>query len=125
MKRVAAILTLAFLHFCMTSLLVAGESIRQNDRIVFLGDSITFGTLPTPGNQVYRQLLTNLAKAQWPSIEGANCSNNGDQTDDFFAGTNQIPKCFPAAEPKKTLVVITVYRPDPLLWQDARTRRKK
>ena len=84
------------------------QDIQNPEKLVFPGESITVGTLPTPGNQVYRQLLTNLAKAQWPSIEVANCSNNGDQTDDFFAGTNQIPKCFPAAEPKKTLVVITM-----------------
>lgn len=84
------------------------QDIQNPEKLVFLGDSITVGTPPTPGNQVYRQLLTNLAKAQWPSIEVASCAVNGAQTDDFFAGDNQIPKCFPAAEPKKTLVVITM-----------------
>ncbi|GMV19361.1 MAG: SGNH/GDSL hydrolase family protein [Polyangiaceae bacterium] len=84
------------------------QDIQNPEKLVFLGDSITVGTFPTPANQVYRTLLTNLAKAQWPSIEVASCAVNGAQTDDFFAGDNQIPKCFPAAEQKKTLVVITM-----------------
>lgn len=84
------------------------QDIQNPEKLVFLGDSITVGTFPTPANQVYRALLTNLAKAQWPSIEVTSCAVNGAQTDDFFAGDKQIPKCFPAAEQKKTLVVITM-----------------
>ena len=84
------------------------QDIKDPEKLVFLGDSITVGTFPTPANQVYRELLTVEAKAKWPSIEVASCAVNGAQTDDFFAGDNQIPKCFPAAEPKKTLVVMTM-----------------
>lgn len=84
------------------------QDIQNPEKLVFLGDSITVGTFPTPANQVYRQLLTDMAKKQWPSIEVASCAVNGAQTDDFFGGDNQIPKCFPAAEQKKTLVVITM-----------------
>ncbi|MFO0564701.1 MAG: SGNH/GDSL hydrolase family protein [Polyangiaceae bacterium] len=84
------------------------QDIQSPEKLVFLGDSITVGTFPTPANQVYRQLLTNLAKAQWPSIEVQSCAVNGAQTDDFFAGDKQISKCFPASETKKTLVVITM-----------------
>ncbi|MBI3203198.1 MAG: SGNH/GDSL hydrolase family protein [Myxococcales bacterium] len=84
------------------------QDIQNPEKLVFLGDSITEGSPPTPANQFYRQLLTDMAKAKWPSIEVANCSAWGAQTDDFFGGDNQIPKCFPAAEPKKTLVVITM-----------------
>ncbi|MBK7583716.1 MAG: SGNH/GDSL hydrolase family protein [Myxococcales bacterium] len=84
------------------------QDIQDPEKLVFLGDSITVGTFPTPANKVYRQLVTDLAKAKWPNIEVASCAVNGAQTKDFFAGDNQIPKCFPAAEPKKTLVVITM-----------------
>jgi len=84
------------------------QDIQSPEQLVFLGDSITVGTFPTPADKVYRVLLTNLAKAQWPSIQVKSCAVNGAQTDDFFAGDNQIPKCFPAAEQKKTLVVITM-----------------
>lgn len=84
------------------------QDIQNPEQLVFLGDSITVGTPPTPGTLVYRTLLTNLAKAQWPSITVKSCAVNGAKTDDFLAGGNQISKCFPAAEQKKTLVVITM-----------------
>lgn len=84
------------------------QDIQDPEKLVFLGDSITVGTFPTPANQVYRKLLTDKATAKWPSIEVASCAVNGAQTDDFFAGDNQIPKCFPGPESKKTLVIITM-----------------
>jgi lysophospholipase L1-like esterase len=84
------------------------QDIQGVEKLVFLGDSITVGTFPTPANQVYRELLTAKAQAEWPGVEVQSCAVNGAKTDDFFSGDNQIPKCFPGPEQKKTLIVITM-----------------
>jgi lysophospholipase L1-like esterase len=84
------------------------QTIENPEKLVFLGDSITVGTPPTPTGSTYRALLTAKAQDKWPSIEVASCAVNGATTDDFFSGDNQIPTCFPAPEPKKTLIVITM-----------------
>jgi hypothetical protein len=73
-----------------------------------LGDSITVGTFPTPANQVYRVLLSEKLKTLWPGVAVDTCAVNGATTSDFFSGDNQITKCFPGPEPKKTLVIFTM-----------------
>lgn len=84
------------------------QDIQDVERVVFLGDSITVGTFPTPANQVYRELLTNAVKGKWPSVQVDNCAVNGAETDDFFGGDKQIADCFPGPETKKTLTIFTM-----------------
>lgn len=84
------------------------QDIQDVERVVFLGDSITVGTFPTPGNQVYRELLTNAVKGKWPNVQVDNCAVNGAETDDFFGGDKQIADCFPGPETKKTLTIFTM-----------------
>jgi hypothetical protein len=84
------------------------QDIQDVERVVFLGDSITVGTFPTPANQVYRVLLTEKLKQKWPNAVVESCAVNGATTSDFFSGDNQITKCFPAPEQKKTLVIFTM-----------------
>jgi len=84
------------------------QDIQDVERVVFLGDSITVGTFPTPANQVYRVLLTEKLKQKWPNAVVDSCAVNGATTSDFFSGDNQIGKCFPGPEQKKTLVIFTM-----------------
>lgn len=84
------------------------QAIEGVEKLVFLGDSITAGTPPTPVNQYYRVMLTEMLKQRFgASLEVADCSVWGAQNGDLLAGQNQIAKCFPGVENKKTLVVMT------------------
>jgi lysophospholipase L1-like esterase len=49
-----------------------------------------------------------MVKQKWPNVQVDSCAVNGARVDDFFNGDNQIGKCFPAPEQKKTLVIITM-----------------
>ncbi|MCG3172342.1 MAG: hypothetical protein GMKNLPBB_00492 [Myxococcota bacterium] len=86
------------------------QDIQGVERLVFLGDSVTVGTPPTY-TKGYRFVLGDWAKQKW-GLKGAdidNCSNWGDRTDDLLLPPKeQIKKCFPGPEPKKTLIVMTV-----------------
>jgi lysophospholipase L1-like esterase len=84
------------------------QDIQNVEHLVFLGDSITVGTFPTPANQAYRPLLTQKVQAKWPGVTVESCAVNGARTGDFFSGDNQIADCFPGPEPKRTLIVITM-----------------
>jgi hypothetical protein len=84
------------------------QDIQEVERLVFLGDSITFGTPPTPSGSFYRTLLGDMVKQKWPNVEIQNCAVNGARTRDFFQGDQQIPDCFPGVEQKRTLTVITM-----------------
>jgi lysophospholipase L1-like esterase len=79
------------------------QDVQDVERLAFLGDSITEGY-----GAHYRGLLTNAVTGKWPGVEVTNCAENGAETGDFFSGGNQIGECFPAPEPKKTLIVITM-----------------
>jgi lysophospholipase L1-like esterase len=84
------------------------QSIEDVELLVFLGDSITVGTPPAAQSEHYRTRLAEKVTQKWPSAEVKSCAVNGARTRDFFEGDRQIPSCFPAPEPKKTLVVITM-----------------
>jgi hypothetical protein len=84
------------------------QDIQDVERLVFLGDSITFGTPPTPSGSFYRTKLGDMVKQKWPDVAIQNCAVNGARTRDFFEGDQQIPKCFPGVEQKRTLTVITM-----------------
>ncbi len=91
------------------------QDIAAVEKVVFLGDSITVGTFPTPAGQTYRAVLTQtLQKKFGDSTEIASCAQNGAVVADLM--TKQIPQCFPAPEPKRTLVVMTMGGNDVAGW---------
>jgi lysophospholipase L1-like esterase len=83
------------------------QDINGIEKVVFLGDSITAGTPPTPESQIYRAVLAEALKAEFGAdLEVADCSAFGARTDDYLP--TQIPECFPGIEPKRTLVISTM-----------------
>jgi lysophospholipase L1-like esterase len=95
------------------------QDITGVEKLVFLGDSITEGTPPTPPAEYYRSLLTLRLLEKFGSLEVADCAAFGAHTDDFFGGQNQIPHCFPQPESKRTLVVFTIGGNDIAGWAKA------
>jgi lysophospholipase L1-like esterase len=90
------------------------QDIAGVEKVVFLGDSITFGTPPTPSAEQYRQALGASLETKFPGVEIVNCSQNGARVDDLLA--TQIPECFPGVEQKKTLVIMTMGGNDLASW---------
>ncbi len=87
------------------------QDIRNVQRVVFLGDSITAGTPPTAPAAFYRTVLTRrLTDLFGPQLEVANCSRVGARINELLHGDNpQIPTCFPEmVDPRPTLVVMTM-----------------
>ncbi|MCA9688735.1 MAG: SGNH/GDSL hydrolase family protein [Myxococcales bacterium] len=103
------------------------QDIEDVERVVFLGDSVTVGTPPTPAQQFYRAQLADALAMKFgiaaPDIiwkqanpfdgksasksSGAfsSCSEWGARTDDFVA---QIADCFDGPQLERTLIVITM-----------------
>lgn len=107
------------------------QQIDQVERVVFLGDSVTMGSPPTPSDDFYRNRLVgwlaNRFDLEMPNglwngynpLNGEallrnsgdfwNCAKWGARTDDLMFDNNQIADCFPAEErDKKTLVILTI-----------------
>jgi lysophospholipase L1-like esterase len=86
------------------------QEIEGVQRLVFLGDSITEGTFPTPSSQYYRTVLTESLQARFgEDLEVSNCADLGATSEDLLRGSNsQIERCFPEPEPRTTLVVMTM-----------------
>ncbi|MBI2894995.1 MAG: SGNH/GDSL hydrolase family protein [Deltaproteobacteria bacterium] len=86
------------------------QEITGIERVVFLGDSITEGSPPTLSWQFYRTLLADsLAERFGDDLEVSNCSAWGARTDDLLLPPHeQILGCFAEAEPRRTLVVMTI-----------------
>jgi len=107
------------------------QDITGVERVVYLGDSVTVGTPPTPIGGDYRsQLADKLAQKfgiaapnlLWKTVDLVNgktlveesgafasCSKWGARTDDFLMGGAQIADCFGMDKlGKKTLVVMTM-----------------
>lgn len=83
------------------------QEISGVEKVVFLGDSVTAGTPPTPVEQYFRTLLETELRARFgDSVEFADCSEWGARTDDYLP--RQIPRCFPGIEEKRTLVLATM-----------------
>src|SRR6185436_2616264 len=68
------------------------QTITGVEKIVYLGDSITNGDYISPK---YIATLTPLLQGLFPNAAVADCSKGGARNDDFLAGGNQIPQCFP------------------------------
>ena len=106
------------------------QNIENIQRVVFLGDSVTVGTPPTPDSENYRAVLAkklaqefNLQAPDWSweainLIDGtalvqesgdfASCAKWGARTDDLLEDNDQLKDCLP--EDKRhlnTLVVLT------------------
>jgi lysophospholipase L1-like esterase len=103
------------------------------ERVVFLGDSITVGTPPTPSQKYYRSQLAEALADRFALDTGADfdtwkgssvgngtseimqsgafwsCAKWGARNDDFLTGGMQIEACFPEDTwDQKTLVIITM-----------------
>jgi lysophospholipase L1-like esterase len=89
------------------------QDIENVEKLVFLGDSITQGTPPTPGSGFYRTVLADRLTAKFPGLEVVECAENGARMDDMQA---QLDQCFPGVEPKRTLVVMTMGGNDIANW---------
>ena len=85
------------------------QDITDVERVVFLGDSITQGTPPTPASGYYRNLLAESLRARFgEGLQVDECSKWGARTDDLLLPPHQqVQSCFPGPEPRRTLVVIT------------------
>ncbi|MBK6687186.1 MAG: hypothetical protein IPG45_22140 [Deltaproteobacteria bacterium] len=107
------------------------QTITGVERVVFLGDSVTVGTPPTPSDQYYRSRLAERLATHFglmpPSdvweraslVNGtalvqssgdfASCAKWGARTDDLIEDNSQMLDCFPESERhKRTLVVMTI-----------------
>jgi lysophospholipase L1-like esterase len=97
------------------------QKIVGPEKLVFLGDSVTAGTPPTPSGEYYANQLVEKLKPQFGAIEVKNCAEWGATTEDFFEGKKELDVCFPGGvEAKKTLVVMTVGGNDIAGWRKAR-----
>jgi lysophospholipase L1-like esterase len=92
------------------------QNIEGIERVVFLGDSITQGTPPTPNSQVYRQVLSAKLEAKFPGVQIDECAVNGARVRDLLKGDEQILNCFPQSEQRKTLVIMTMGGNDIIRW---------
>ncbi|MBX3263847.1 MAG: hypothetical protein KF782_29510 [Labilithrix sp.] len=94
------------------------QTIAGVEKVVFLGDSVTVGTPPTPQKDFYRTRLEAMLKQKFGAgLEVASCAEWGARVDDLLEGGKQIEKCFPSGvETKKTLVVMTNGGNDLAAW---------
>ena len=85
------------------------QDIKDVEKVVFLGDSVTVGTPPTLPGDFYRNRLQDTLKKRFGAgIDIGHCAKWGARIDDLLEGDKQIEACFPSGvENKKTLVVMT------------------
>ncbi len=92
------------------------QDIADLGRVVFLGDSITAGTPPTPPEAYYRELLVADLEARFGPLAVQDCSRWGARIDDLLRDENQVEACFPGPVSEPTLVVFTVGGNDMVAW---------
>lgn len=92
------------------------QDIADIGRVVFLGDSITAGTPPTPPEEYYRELLVADLEARFGPLAVQDCSRWGARIDDLLRDENQIETCFPGPVDERTLVVFTIGGNDMVAW---------
>lgn len=97
------------------------QNITGIERVVFLGDSITTGTPPTPIKEFYRSRLQDYVTQKFgANVTFSTCSGWGQRVNDLLDNDNEVKTCFPGGvEPKKTLVVMTVGGNDVASWAKA------
>lgn len=82
------------------------QDIQGVEKLVFLGDSITNGSPPTPQSGYYRTLLGADLSAKFPGLDVQSCAKGGADIGDI---PGQIAQCFPSGgDNKKTLIVFTI-----------------
>ncbi len=86
------------------------QDITALDRVVFLGDSITTGTYPTPEEGYYRNLLVADLSETYGPLETQDCSRFGARVDDLMQDDDQVISCLGAegTDERATLVVFTM-----------------
>ena len=94
------------------------QDIQGVEKVVFLGDSVTVGTPPTPEDDYYRSRLTATLRAKYgDSLEVQSCAQFGAQVEDLLINDEQLKACFPSGvEPKRTLIVMTNGGNDVFEW---------
>lgn len=94
------------------------QNITGVERVVFLGDSITTGTPPTPIKDFYRSRLMDWVHQTFgPNVTSSTCSGWGQRINDLLDNDDEVKSCFPGGvESKKTLVVMTVGGNDIASW---------
>ncbi len=97
----------------------AHQKIERVEKVVFLGDSVTAGTPPTPTGEYYREQLTRALVNRFGSIETVSCAAWGATVGDLRKPGGQIATCFPSGvEAKRTLVVMTIGGNDVKGWTE-------
>jgi len=107
------------------------QSFRDIEHVVFLGDSITVGTYPTPNDEFYRSLLAKKLAAHYDLIppqeswyqvnydtgqvesirsgDFSSCAALGARTRELFSRSSQLEGCFTEdLYDKKILVIMTM-----------------
>jgi len=84
------------------------QDIDAVGRVVFLGDSITAGTPPTPAEGIYRALVTAGLQERFGSVSTDNCAEYGASVDDLLGPGGQFERCFTEPIDEPTLVVFTI-----------------
>lgn len=92
------------------------QDIADIGRVVFLGDSITAGTPPTPPEEYYRVQLVADLEARFGPLIVQDCSRWGARIDDLGRDEDQIGLCFPEPVDEPTLVVFTIGGNDMVAW---------
>lgn len=94
------------------------QNITGVERVVFIGDSVTAGTPPTPIKQFYRKRLEEILKQKFgSSVQFSSCARWGSRVNDLLDNDRQIQLCFPLGiETKKTLVIMTNGGNDIAAW---------
>ena len=88
------------------------QDITGVEKVVFVGDSVTVGTPPTPNDDFYRTILTQkLLDKFGQNIPVESCAAWGAETRDLIetGADQQLIQCFPALpEIRKTLFIMTL-----------------
>lgn len=87
------------------------QEVDTIEKVVFLGDSITAGTPPTPDVDFYRNELAEKLEGRFgPGLEVVDCSEFGARADDLLQHKDrQLNLCFPdGVEEKRTLIIMTM-----------------
>ncbi len=98
------------------------QDIDGIERVVFIGDSITAGTPPTPEDEIYRARLgVMLTERFGDGLVIDDCSEWGARTDDLLQHEDRgLPACFPdGGDSRRTLIVMTIGGNDMLAAADA------
>ena len=107
------------------------QTFTDIEHVVFIGDSVTVGTYPTPTEEFYRSILTNklaqqyqlmLPQEEWFRVDYetgqsqilrsgdfSSCARLGARTRELFSRSKQLETCFtPDLYDKRVLVIMTM-----------------